>query len=87
MYIDDIKLFARNEKELETIIQATRIYSQETGMEFGIEKGAMLIMRCGKRHMTEGIELLNKKRSKCPDKRNLTNTGEYWKRTPSNKWI
>ena len=27
MYIDGIKLFAENEKELETLIQAVRIYS------------------------------------------------------------
>ena len=29
MYIDDIKLFAKNEKELETLIQTIRIYSQD----------------------------------------------------------
>ena len=38
MYMDDIKLFSKNEKELETLIQAVRIYSQDIGMEFGIEK-------------------------------------------------
>ena len=38
MYMDDIKLFAKNEKELETLIHALRIYSQDIGMEFGIEK-------------------------------------------------
>ena len=27
MYVDDIKLFAKNEKELETLIYAVRIYS------------------------------------------------------------
>ena len=35
MYMDDIKLFAKNEKEQETLIHAIRIYSQD--MEFGIE--------------------------------------------------
>ena len=29
MYMDGIKLFAKNEKELETHIHAVRIYSQE----------------------------------------------------------
>ena len=57
MYMDDIKLFAKNEKELETLIHAVRIYSQDIGMEFGIEKCAMLVMKSGKRHMTDGIEL------------------------------
>ena len=36
MYIDDIKLFAKNEKELETLIHPVRIYSRGIGMEFGI---------------------------------------------------
>ena len=58
MYMDDIKLFAKNEKELETLIHAVRIYSQDIGMEFGIEKCAML-MKSGKRHMTDGMELPN----------------------------
>ena len=57
MYMDDIKLFAKNEKELETLIHAVRIYSQDIGMEFGIEKCAMLVMKSGKRHMTDGMEL------------------------------
>ena len=48
MYMDDIKLFAKNEKERETVIHAERIYSQNIGMEFGIEKCAMLVMKSGK---------------------------------------
>ena len=59
MYMDDIKLFAKNEKELETLIHVVRIYSQDIGMEFGIEKCAMLIMKSGKRHMTDAMELPN----------------------------
>ena len=51
--------FAKNEKELETLIQVVRIYSDETGIEFDIEKCAMLIMKSGKRQMMEGIELPN----------------------------
>ena len=37
MYRDDIKLFAKGEKELETLIQTVRIYSQDIGIEFGIK--------------------------------------------------
>ena len=54
-----IKLFAKKEKELETLIHTVRIYSQDIGMEFGIEKCAMLVMKSGKRHMTDGMELPN----------------------------
>ena len=46
-------------KELETLIHAVRIYSQGIGMEFGIEKWAILVMKRGKRHLTDGMELPN----------------------------
>ena len=59
MYMDDIRLFAKNENEQETLIHTVRIYSQDIGMEFGIEKCAMLVMKSGKRHMTGGMELPN----------------------------
>ena len=59
MYMDDIKPFAKNEKELETLIHAVRIYSQDIRMEFGIEKCAMLVKKSGKRHMTDGMKLPN----------------------------
>ena len=48
MYLDDIKLFAKYEKELENLIHAVRIYSQDIEMEFGIENCTMLVMKSGK---------------------------------------
>ena len=57
MYMNEIKLFAKNEKELETHIQTVRIYNQDIGMEFGIEKCAMFVMKSDKRHITEGGKL------------------------------
>ena len=38
MYMDDIKLFTKSEKELDTLIQTMRMYSQDIWMEFGSEK-------------------------------------------------
>ena len=45
MLIDDIKVFAKNEKEKETPIQTIRIYKQDIGMEYEIEKCAMPIIK------------------------------------------
>ena len=45
MYMEDIKLFAKYEKELKTLIHTIRISSQDIGMEFGIEKCALLVMK------------------------------------------
>ena len=47
------KLFAKNRRELETLIQTVRIYSQDIGIEFGIEKCAMLIRKSRRWHMME----------------------------------
>ena len=57
MYMDYIKLFAKNEKELETLIHAVRIYSQDIGMEFGKEKCTILVMKRGKGHLSDRMEL------------------------------
>ena len=34
-------------------------YSLDIGIEFGIGKCAMLVMKSGKRHMTDGVEQPN----------------------------
>ena len=60
MYTDDIKLFAKKEKELEALIHAVKIYSQDIGMELGIEKWALVVMKSGKRNLTDGREVPNK---------------------------
>ena len=61
MYVDNIKLSAKMEKELETLLQTIRIYGQYFGVKFGIEKRAMLIRISGKRRLTEAIKLPNQK--------------------------
>ena len=41
-------------------------------MEFGIEKCAMLVMKSGKRHLTDGMELPNQNKNRTfAKKRNL----------------
>ena len=40
MSMDYIKIFAKNEKELQTLIQTIRIYNQYIGMGFGVENVA-----------------------------------------------
>ena len=47
------------------------MYSQDIGMEFGIEKCTMLIMKSGKRHMVKGIDLPSQENS---EKRKRKNT-------------
>ena len=57
LFIDDLKLHNRNEKELDSLVQAVRIFSKDIGMEFGIEKCAMLVTEEGNIVKSVGIEL------------------------------
>ena len=59
MYMDDIKLFSNIKKELEILIHAVKIYSQDIEMEFGFEKCAMLVMKSGKQHLTDIVKQPN----------------------------
>ena len=72
IYMDDIKLFVENEKEPETLKHAMRIYSQDIGMEFGRERCSMPVMKSGKRHLTDGMELPNQNRIE------RSKTYKYW---------
>ena len=62
MYIDNIKVLAKSEKQLEILMQILRKYSKYVRMEFGIEKCVMLMMKSGKREKAEGIELSNQEK-------------------------
>ena len=49
----------KNEKELKTLIHAVRIYNQDIELEFSIKKCARFVVKSGKRHLTDGLELPN----------------------------
>ena len=85
MYMDDIKLFEKNEKELQTLICAVKIYSQDIGMEFGIEKCAMLVTKSSKWYWWMEWNCQIKTRLELSEKRKSTNTWASWRLTSSNK--
>ena len=55
--MDDLKLYSCNEKELDSVVQTIHIFSKDIGMEFSIEKCAMLVIEKGKTVKSVGIEL------------------------------
>ena len=59
MYTANINLFTKNYTELVTIIQTIRIYSQDTGMKFDIEKRTIFIIKGGKYEIMLRIEMPN----------------------------
>ncbi len=58
LFMDDLKLFAKNEAEIDSLVQTVRIFSDDIGMQFGLEKCASMTMKRGKRvHSDDGIVL------------------------------
>ena len=55
--MDDLKLYSRSEKGLDSLV----LFSEDIGMEFDIEKCAMLAIEKGKIVKWVGIELPNGK--------------------------
>ena len=47
----------RSEKGFDSLVQTVCVFSEDIGMEFGIEKCAMLVMEKGKIGKSVGIEL------------------------------
>ena len=78
--MENVKLFAKIERELETLRQRVKIHSQDKGMGFGV-----FVMKNGRRETMEGTKLPIKKALEHSERKKITSTWEYWKRTPSNK--
>ena len=49
MFFIDLKLFARNENEIDTLVQTVQLCCEDIGMQFGISKCAVLSMKRGKK--------------------------------------
>jgi len=48
LYMDDLKLIAKSEEELQKEIQTVKIFSDDIHMEFGLEKCANIAFKRGK---------------------------------------
>ena len=61
LFMDDLKVYSRSEKRLDSLVQTDCVFSEDVGMEFGIEKCATLVMEKRKIVKSIGTELLNGK--------------------------
>ena len=55
--MDNLKLYSRSEKGLDSLVQTVCVFSEDIGMEFGLKKFAMLVMEKGNIVKSVGIEL------------------------------
>ena len=64
MFMDNLKLYGKSLRELDSLVRTTRIYRKDIGMEFGISKCAMLEMKRGKVVDGNGIDLPSREKIK-----------------------
>ena len=57
LFMVDIKLFAKNDNEIDSLVHTVRICSSDIGMEMGISKCALVTMKRGKHVKSLGIKL------------------------------
>ena len=57
LFMDDLKLFGKNEDQINSLVNTVNLYSQDIGMEFGLKKCGVLLMKRGKIHHSDGIVL------------------------------
>ena len=55
LFMDDLKFFTKNEKELESLVETVRIFDDDIGMKFSLDKFVMMMARRGNRVHSEGI--------------------------------
>ena len=56
LFMDDLKLFAKNEEQIDSLFQTMNSFSTDIGMEFGIKKCGELILKRGKVTRCEGVD-------------------------------
>ena len=56
-FVDDLKLFVSNEKQLNSLLETVATFSRYVGMSFGLDKCAKLTITKGAKTSTENVQL------------------------------
>ena len=59
LFMDDLKLFGKSEDQIDSLVQTVFIFSEDIGMEFGLKKCGVVILKKGKLVKFDGIHLPN----------------------------
>ena len=57
LYMDDLKLYRKDERQIDSLVNAVRVFSDGIGMKIGLKKCGVLVMKRGKVVKYEGIDL------------------------------
>jgi hypothetical protein len=56
LYMDDLKLYGQKEREIDSLINTVRIFKDDIGMKFVLEKCARLVVERGKVKQTDSLQ-------------------------------
>ena len=59
LFMYDLKMFAKSKNEIDSLVSTVQVISQDIGMQFGINKCGVIIMKRGKLVKSEDIRLTN----------------------------
>ena len=62
LFMDDLKQYAKSERELDFLIQTVRIFLDDGDMVFGLDKSAVLVLKWGKDELNRGNRITKWKR-------------------------
>ena len=58
-FMDDFRVYGKNKAEIESPVSTVWLISQDIGMEFGIKKCGVVVLKRGSLYKSEGIKLIN----------------------------
>ena len=75
LFMDDLKLFGKSDDQIDSLIQTVFTFSEDIGMEFGLKKCGVVILKKGKLVKFDGIHLPNQEIMKEVDENGYTYLG------------
>ena len=58
--MDDLKVYGKDKTEIDSLVSTVQLISQDIGMEFGIKKCGVVVLKRGNLWKSEGIKLINR---------------------------
>ena len=59
LFMDDFKFFAKSDDQIDSLVQTVFTFNEDIGMEFGLKKCGVVILKKGKLAKFDGIHLSN----------------------------
>ena len=64
LFMDDLKLYRSDERQIDSLINTIRVFSDDIRMEFGMKKCRVVVMKRGKVVKYNGVDLPDGRRMK-----------------------